>query len=319
MTGSTLGTWHDGPAKAAITDFAAMVTTPGGARFVPPEQRVAVFDNDGTLWCEKPIQIQLDFTLRRLAELAEADPTLRGQQPWRAAYEQDFGWLGAAVTKHYHGDDRDLQLLMAAAAKAFADLSVDEYGDRVRGFFREHRHPVLRRPYLSCGYRPMVELMRFLEAHGFTTYIASGGDRDFLRPVASTMYGIPPERVIGSSLALEYREGPDGSDVLYKAEMEFFDDGPTKPVRIWSRIGRRPILAAGNANGDIPMLRFTGGPALPALRLLVRHDDAGRELDYIDGAEQALTQAAESGWTVVSIQNDWREVFGAGHSATFRC
>lgn len=208
---------------------------------------------------------------------------------------------------------------MAAAAKAFADLSVDEYGDRVRGFFREHRHPVLRRPYLSCGYRPMVELMRFLEAHGFTTYIASGGDRDFLRPVGIHHVRDPAGVGDRQLVALEYREGPDGSDVLYKAEMEFFDDGPTKPVRIWSRVGRRPILAAGNANGVIPMLRFTGGPALPALRLLVRHDDADRELDYIDGAEQALTQAAESGWTVVSIQRDWKEVFGAGHSATIRC
>lgn len=303
-----LGTWHDGAAKRTIVDFVSRVTDSGGAGFVPPEQRVAVFDNDGTLWCEKPTQIQILFTLDRLAEMAKGDANLRDQQPWRAAYENDLGWLSDAVTKHYRGDDSDLRLLVAAIPRSLAEMTVEEYGDRVLEFF-EREHPALHRPYLSCGYRPMVELLRFLEANGFTTYIASGGDRDFLRPVASTMYEIPPERVIGSSFALEYRRTAAGADVLYKGEMEFFDDGPTKPVRIWSRIGRRPILAAGNANGDIPMLELTGGSSLPALRLLVRHDDAEREFDYTDGAEQALKQAEAHQWTVVSIKHDWRHVF----------
>lgn len=306
-----LASWHDTPTTSAITDFVEKVTSFGVPEFVPPEQRVAVFDNDGTLWCEKPIQIQLDLTLRCLADQAAEDPTLRHQQPWQAAYEHDLNWLSGAMTKHYRGDDGDLNLLLAAIPKAFSNQSVEEYARRVLAFFRNHQHPTLHRPYLACGYQPMVELMRYLESNGFTTYIASGGDRDFMRPAASTMYDIPPERVIGSSLALKYHDGGNGASVLYKPEMEFFDDGPTKPVRIWSRIGRRPILAAGNANGDIPMLEFTGGSTLPALRLLVSHDDAEREFEYTDGAELARAQAEAHQWTVVSVKHDWRHVFQA--------
>lgn len=308
-----LASWNDTATTSAITGFVERVTSSGGAGFVPPEQRVAVFDNDGTLWCERPLQIELDFILRQLAAQATHDPDLRRTQPWQAAYEQDMDWLGAAVIKHYDGDDTDMRLLLGAMPKAFAGQDVEEYGEHVLTFFRGNQHPTLHRPYLACGYRPMVELLRYLESHGFTTYIASGGDRDFMRPVAPTMYGVPPERVIGSSQELEYRS--DGNGVLYKAKMDYFDDGPTKPVRIWSRIGRRPILAAGNANGDIPMLEFTGGRGLPALRLLVRHDDADREFDYTDGAEQALKQAQAHQWTVVSVKHDWRDVFGSGPAA----
>jgi len=155
----------------------------------------------------------------------------------------------------------------------------------------------------------MVELLRYLEANGFATYIASGGDRDFMRVVADEMYGIPPERVIGSALAIDYLETEDGNDVLYKSEMDFFDDGPTKPVRIWSRIGRRPLVAVGNSNGDLQMLRFAHGPARTGLRLLLLHDDAEREFDYTAGAEDALARAREKGWTVISIKDDWTTVF----------
>ena len=185
--------------------------------------RVAVFDNDGTLWCEKPMPIQLDFTLRHWAEMAEHDPSLRTRQPFKAAYERDYGWLGAAMAKHYEGDDGDLKLLMGAVGEAFGGMSVEDYAAEVGAFFAEARHPTLDRPYRDCGYQPMVELLRYLEAHGFSTFIASGGDRDFMRPIASTIYGIPAERVIGSSFGLSYRED-DG--LVYKAGIDFFDDGP---------------------------------------------------------------------------------------------
>ncbi len=155
----------------------------------------------------------------------------------------------------------------------------------------------------------MIELLGYLEANGFTNYIASGGDRDFMRPVTEAIYGIPPERIIGSSNALRYLEDANGGTVTYAAEMDVFDDGPVKPVRIWSRIGRRPILAAGNSNGDIPMLRYVGGKRRPALRLLVLHDDGEREFDYTAGAEECLAQAAANGWTVISVRNDWATVF----------
>jgi hypothetical protein len=156
----------------------------------------------------------------------------------------------------------------------------------------------------------MVELLGYLEANGFTTFIASGGDQDFMRPLTPDIYGIPPERVIGSSNALRYQEGERGGAVVYQAEPDVFDDGPVKPVRIWSRTGRRPILAAGNSNGDIQMLRFAGGASKPALRLLVLHDDEEREFDYTTGAEKSLEQANAEGWTVISMKNDWASVFG---------
>ena len=304
-----LSLWTDGATRSAITDFVARVTDEGGSDYVEPAARVAVFDNDGTLWSEKPLPIQLDFTIRQLARLAAADPTLRDRQPYKAAYEGDQHWMGAAMVKHYHGDDGDLQLLMGAITSAFDTVDVEAYDRQVLAFFDEATHPTLGRAYRECGYAPMVELLLFLEENGFTTYIASGGDRDFMRPVADDLYGIPPERVIGSALGLEYRSDNDTHTLLYKAAMEFFDDGPEKPVRIWSRIGRRPILSAGNSNGDVPMLAYSGREESPALRLLLLHDDDQREFSYTAGAENALDVADQQGWTVVSMKNDWTGVF----------
>jgi phosphoserine phosphatase len=304
-----LSLWTDGATRSAITDFVARVTDEGGSDYVEPAARVAVFDNDGTLWSEKPLPIQLDFTIRQLARLAAADPTLRDRQPYKAAYEGDQHWMGAAMVKHYHGDDGDLQLLMGAITSAFDTVDVEAYDRQVLAFFDEATHPTLGRAYRECGYAPMVELLLFLEENGFTTYIASGGDRDFMRPVAGDLYGIPPDRVIGSALGLEYRSDNDTHTLLYKAAMEFFDDGPEKPVRIWSRIGRRPILSAGNSNGDVPMLAYSGREESPALRLLLLHDDDQREFSYTAGAENALDVADQQGWTVVSMKNDWTGVF----------
>jgi phosphoglycolate phosphatase-like HAD superfamily hydrolase len=295
-----LQSWRDGPSKSAIVDFVGRVTTEGGPDYVEPQARVAVFDNDGTLWCEKPMYIQLDFLVRRFAEQAKADPSLRDKQPYKAAVEGDLKWIGDAVTKHYQGDDSDVTTLVAAVLTAHHAITVDEHRCRVEAFFAEAKHPTLGRPYTACGYRPMVELLRYLEANGFMNYIVSGGGRDFMRPITSALYGIPPERVVGSSVGLDYRDG----HLYTTAQPEFLDDGPMKPVRLWSRIGRRPILAAGNSNGDIEMLEFTRG-----LRLLVLHDDADREFDYTAGAEKALEQAAKDDWTVASMRNDWTTVF----------
>jgi phosphoglycolate phosphatase-like HAD superfamily hydrolase len=304
-----LASWNDGATKSAITDFVAGVTEDGRSDYVEPAARVAVFDNDGTLWTEKPLVIQLDFTIRRFRELADDDPALRTQQPYQAAYDGDLHWLAGAVVKHYHGDDSDMKLLMVAVPKAFEAVTVEDYDQRVKEFFADADNPGLKRPYRECGYQPMVELLRYLEANGFATYIASGGDRDFMRPVAEDMYGIPPERIIGSALGISYSAEGGQSALLYKGAMDFFDDGPEKPIRIWSRIGRRPILAFGNSNGDVPMLAYSGAEALPALRLLLLHDDSDREFDYTAGAEQALDIAAQQNWTVVSMKNDWNTVF----------
>jgi phosphoserine phosphatase len=305
----TLSSWNDGPTKSAITDFVVRVTEEGGPDYVEPAARVAVFDNDGTLWTEKPLVIQLDFTIRRFRELAENDRVLRTQQPYQDAYEGDLDWMGAAMVKHYRGDDSDLKLLMLAVPRAFESLTVGDYDQRVKEFFDQADNPGLKRPYRECGYLPMIELLRYLEANGFATYIASGGDRDFMRPVAEDMYGIPPERIIGSALGITYSSEGGQSALMYKGAMDFFDDGPEKPIRIWSRIGRRPILAFGNSNGDVPMLAYSGTESVPGLRLLLLHDDAGREFDYVAGAEQALDIAAQQNWTVVSMKNDWNTVF----------
>jgi phosphoglycolate phosphatase-like HAD superfamily hydrolase len=304
-----LSSWNDGATKQAILDFVDRVSDQSGRDFVPPEERVAVFDNDGTLWTEKPLVIQLDFTIRRFRELAEDDPALRTQQPYQAAYEGDMQWLGGAVVKHYNGDDSDIKLLMVAVPKAFEAVTVEEYDSLVKEFFDDADNPRLKRPYRTCGYQPMVELLRYLEANGFATYIASGGDRDFMRPVAQDMYGIPPERIIGSALGITYSSEGGQSALMYKGAMDFFDDGPEKPIRIWSRIGRRPILTFGNSNGDVPMLGYAGSDSLPALRMLLLHDDSEREFDYVVGAEKALDVAKQENWTVVSMKNDWAQVF----------
>jgi phosphoserine phosphatase len=285
------------------------VTTDGSPEFLAPEERVAVFDNDGTLWCEKPMPIELGFILQRLAAMAEQDPSLRDRQPWKAAHTRDYGWLGEVITKHYHGDDSDVKVLLGGILQAFAGMDVEDYQAAAHAFLHQGRHPTLGRTFRDCGYRPMAELLGYLEANGFTNYIASGGDRDFMRPVTQAIYGIPSHQVIGSSNALRYEPDEHGGSVVYLAEPDVFDDGPIKPVRIWSRIGRRPVLAAGNSNGDVPMLQFAGGPSRPGLRLLVLHDDPEREFDYVAGAERALEEAEARGWTVVSVRHDWATVF----------
>src|SRR4051812_34990308 len=223
-----LESWTDGPTKSAIVEFVDRAVAS-----VAPEERVAVFDNDGTLWCEKPAYIQLDFLVRRIAQQVAADPALADKQPYTAAAAGDLGWFGDAVTKHYNGDDSDLKLLAGAVLSANATITTDEHAARVNAFFADAKHPTLGRSYTACGYAPMVELLRYLEDNGFTNYIVSGGGRDFMRPISSTMYGIPPERVIGSSVGLIFQDG----ELLTTAQPEFLNDGPVKPVRIWGRVG----------------------------------------------------------------------------------
>jgi phosphoserine phosphatase len=294
-----LAGWNDTPARHAIEEFV------DAARELAPEERVAVFDNDGTLWCEQPMPIQLDFILRRLAEMAEADEALRGRQPWKAVYEQDRAWLGGLMAQHYAGDDTNVNILAAGILAAYDGLSVEEFHAQSEAFLRSARHPTLGRSYLECAYAPMCGLLDYLAANGFTNYIASGGGRDFMRPITDEVYGIPRERVIGSSSVLSYADGT----LTHTARPDFFDDGDQKPVGIWSRTGRRPLLAGGNSNGDVPMLEFAKHPDKPSLRLLVLHDDAEREFAYTTGAERALERAAAENWTVVSVKDDWATVF----------
>jgi FMN phosphatase YigB (HAD superfamily) len=309
MTTDLLSSWRDGPTKQAIINFVERTGGEDGWAAVPVEERVAVFDNDGTLWCEKPMPIQLDFILRRLVEMADAQPELRERQPWKAAHERDYGWLSALMTEHYAGNDTNVRTLATGILAAYDGISVEAFEEQADTFLRNAQHPTLGRRYLECAYAPMVELLGYLEANGFSNYIASGGGRDFMRPISQDVYGIPRERVIGSSSTFAYTSDEHGGTITHKPEADYLDDGPEKPVRIWNRTGRRPLLAAGNSNGDIPMLHFTLHEDKPTLRLLVLHDDGEREFDYTTGAEQALEQAEADGWTVISIKNDWTTVF----------
>ena len=300
-----LTSWNASAARQAVVDFVKRTV----AEDVPVQERVAVFDNDGTLWCEKPMPIQADFILRRLSEMAHADPELRDRQPWKAAYERNYGWLGKVLAEHYAGDETNVRTLLAGVLTAFEGITVEDFEAKSDAFLRTVQHPTLGRAYLQCAYLPMVELLGYLKANGFSNYIASGGGRDFMRPISQEVYGIPRERVIGSATTFQYTSNDRGGTTTHKAEADYLDDGAQKPIRIWSRTGRRPLLAAGNSNGDIPMLEFTHHQDRPVLRLLVLHDDPEREFDYTSGADQALEQANKDRWTVISIKNDWGTVF----------
>jgi hypothetical protein len=308
MADDALGSWRDGSTKKAIVGFVRSVTE-DGPTFVPPADRIAAFDNDGTLWCEKPMPIQLDFILRRLYDMAEAQPDLRERQPWKAAHERDYAWLGSLMDQHYAGDDTNVKVLAGGILAAYEGMSVEDFEASSEEFLRSTQHPTLGRGYLACAYAPMIQLLAYLESNGFTNYIASGGGRDFMRPITQEVYGIPRERVIGSSAVLAYASDGNGGTITHTGAPDYLDDGPQKPVRIWNRTGRRPLLAGGNSNGDIQMLEFTQHADKPSLRLLVLHDDSEREFDYTAGAEQALTRADADGWTVVSIKDDWDSVF----------
>ncbi len=306
LTNNPLPSWAESPTKFAILDFVRRVTNVNGEDYVSPESRVAVFDNDGTLWCEKPLPVQADFLLRRIGKMADEEPSLREKQPWKAVAENDYRWLSHAITNHYTGDDSALDQMASGLMQAYAGASVEEFDIAAEDFLQSALHPTLNRSYPQCTYLPMVELLQLLSEHGFTSYIASGGGRDFMRSVTLEAYGIPPERVVGSSVTLEYNV--TRRTIVHQPRLEVFDDGPEKAVRIWSRLGRKPILACGNSNGDIEMLEFTsrGGPFLD---LMVLHDDALHEFSYVHGAERAIERATRLGWTVISMKNDWRNIF----------
>ena len=202
-----------------------------------------------------------------------------------------------------------MKVLFGGLGKAFSDMTVEAFTDMVQDFYNNAGHPKYTCSYLEVAYQPMVELLDCLKANGFTSYIVSGGGRDFMRPITTQVYGIPPERIIGSAPTMSFQADEQSANVMRGAGLEIFDDGPVKPVQIWERIGRRPILAGGNANGDIPMLQYADQNTPASLCLLVNHDDATREVDYTAGAENALKMTQERGWTEISMKNDWKQVF----------
>jgi phosphoglycolate phosphatase-like HAD superfamily hydrolase len=304
----SLSSWEDTSTRQTILDFVANVTASGSEGFVASAERIATFDNDGTLWCEQPLA-QGVFISDRLMKMATSDPSLRQTQPWKAIWDGDSSWINNAVTKHYTGDDTDLKALLGGALKGFGAITVEDFEAQAAKFYDTAMHPVYKQPYQTLGYVPMVELLSYLDANGFSCYIVSGGGRDFMRPVALSMYGLPPERIVGSTSGLTFKTDNSGANVMRTAALGILDDGPGKPIQIWERVGQRPILAAGNANGDIPMLQYASDQKHPTLCLLIHHDDSEREVKYNAGADKAVKTAKTDGWTVISMKNDWKQVF----------
>ena len=300
-----LPSWNGGAAKSAILEFVGRVTREGGPEFVAPAERIATFDNDGTLWCEQPMPVQVFFLFDRVRQLAADDPDLEQRQPFKALLEQDF------KTLHALGK----QGVMELVAATHAGMIVEEFDRMARAWLSSARHPRFGRRFIELAYRPQLELLAYLRANEFKTYIVSGGGIDLIRAFSEETYGIPRERVIGSSMKLRF-ELRDGGPVLVKlGELNSFDDREAKPQNIGLHIGRRPILAFGNSDGDLAMLRYTlGGPG-PRLALVVHHDDAEREVAYdrefrLSPLAEALDRADEYGIKVVSMREDWNVVFG---------
>lgn len=300
-----LPSWNDGAPKKAILDFVARVTTQGGADFVPPAERIATFDNDGTLWCEQPYYFQLAFAFDQVKAMAPRHPEWKHEQPFKAVLGGDKQALADAGQKG----------LLQIVAATHSGMTTDAFSKSVLDWLATARHPRFNRPYNSLVYQPMLELLAYLRANGFKTFIVSGGGIEFMRPWVDKAYGIPPEQVVGSSGVVKYQIGADGKPELMKeAKIDFIDDGPGKPVGINRFIGRRPIFAFGNSDGDFQMLQWTTAGKGARFAGIVHHTDAVREYAYdrqskFGKLDKALDAAAANGWIVVDMKQDWKEVF----------
>lgn len=301
--GDPLPSWNAGPAKTAITGYVAKVTRQG-PDFVPPAERVAVFDNDGTLWAEQPIYFQFAFAMERIGQMVAKNPALRDKPAFAAIADRDQ----AAMAKLSEKD------LIEAVFAVQVGLTTAEYQAVAKAWFDQARHPRFKTPYTALTYKPQLELLAYLREAGFKTYIVSGGEVQFMRTFAEQAYGVPPEQVIGTSMTTKF-ELRDGKGVLVaQPALGSMDDGPGKPSNIDLHIGRQPLVAVGNSDGDLQMLQYSASSARPNLQILVHHDDAVREYAYdrqskIGKLDKALDEASARGWTVVSMKSDWKTVF----------
>ncbi|WER45405.1 HAD family hydrolase [Cupriavidus sp. WKF15] len=301
-----LPAWRDGAAKQSILNFVSKTTTPGSPEFVSPEDRIAVFDNDGTLWREDPV-VELLFVVNRAQERARAEPALASRSPYKefladpAAYFKSTGEAGA------------VRLLN----ELYGNTSVDAFQEDARRYVASARHPKSKASLRESTYQPMLELLALLRAHGYQTWICSGGTTDFMRVVSQSFYGIPPQQVIGSRLSAQFREHGRDNEIWREPKFESFNDKQMKPVNIALQIGKRPVFAAGNVGGkgDIAMLSYSQARKGPSFQLLVNHDDAERESAYAENDGGSLHAASERGWTVVSMKRDWARVFPAPGAA----
>jgi phosphoglycolate phosphatase-like HAD superfamily hydrolase len=299
-----LPSWNDGPAKKAVLDFVARVTKEGGPDYVKPELRVACFDNDGTLWCERPIYFQFEFAMHRVKVLAPKHPEWKTTEPFKSALADDVKGMLA------HGEKGLTDMMMAG----HAGMTPQDFDLTVRDWLASTRHPRFHRPYNELVYQPMLEVLAYVRQNGFKTFIVSGGGNEFMRVWAEKAYGIPPEQIVGTTIKTKF-ELKDGKPTLIRLpQVDFIDDGPGKPVGIQQYIGRRPILTFGNSDGDLQMLQWTTAGAGPRLGLIVHHTDAEREYAYdrdspVGRLDKAWDQAKEHGWIVIDMKKEWKVIF----------
>jgi hypothetical protein len=303
-TVNPLPSWNDGATKQSILDFVAAVTREGSPDFVPPAERIATFDNDGTLWVEHPMYTQLAFALDRVKALAPQHPEWKDTQPFKAALEGDMKTLAETGE---HG-------LMALLMATHPGMTTNEFQKIVVDWIATARDPRFKRPYTELAYLPMIELLGFLRASGFKTFIVSGGGIEFMRPWTERVYGVPPEQVVGSSIKTKFQMRDGRPELFRLGEINFIDDNVGKPVGINEYIGRRPIAAFGNSDGDLEMLQWTTMTGGCRLGLIVHHTDAEREYAYdrdtsFGRLDKALDAAAINKWTVVDMKNDWKRIF----------
>lgn len=300
---TALPSWRDGAARQTIVRFVEAVTRQGTPEYVPPAERIAVFDNDGTLWSEQPLYFQFFFLLDQVRAVAPQHPEWKNNPAFKALMANDMAALM-----------REEKRLLSLIATANAGMTVDEYDRTIRAWLDSARHPKFNRRYTDLVYQPQLELLSYLRANGFKTFIVSGGTIEFMRPWAERVYGIPPEQVVGSTQTVTY-EVRNGQPTLVRGpKLEFINDGPGKPVGIYRQIGRRPILAVGNSDGDLQMLQYTMAGTGQRLAVLVHHDDAEREFAYdrksgIGKLDKALDEALTRGWTVISMKQDWARIY----------
>jgi phosphoglycolate phosphatase-like HAD superfamily hydrolase len=300
-----LPSWNDGAVKKSITDFVARVTTEGGPNFVPIAERIATFDNDGTLWAEQPIYFQFAFAIDRVKALAAEHPQWKTEQPFASVLADDMNGLVATGQKG----------LMQIMAVSHTGMTTEDFSKIAAEWFKTARHPRFNRPYTDLVYQPMLELLAYMRVNGFKTFIVSGGGVDFIRVFADQSYGIPPEQVVGSSAVTKYRLTADGKpELMREAKVLFVDDGPGKAEGIHAFIGRRPMFAFGNSDGDLEMLQWTAAGAGARFMGIVHHTDAEREWAYdrtshIGRLDKALEEGVAKGWSIVDMKRDWRRVF----------
>jgi phosphoserine phosphatase len=310
-TAATLASWNDTRAKRSIVDFVTLVTTPESKDFIPRADRIAVFDNDGTLWPEQPASVQLVFALQRVKTVAGRHPEWKRQEPFRSILKGNLKNVAAS------GDAGSMRLL----ATAHAGMTSEQFAALVHEWFDSSSDPRFNRPYADLAYQPMLELLAYLRANGFKTYLVTGGDVEFVREVAQRMYGIPPEQVIGSTVKYRYSQTNGAISLTRLAQVDTLVDGAAKPLAIDRVIGRRPVIAFGNADGDAPMLEWTSAGDGPRLAALVHHTDAEREYQYDRTSksgklDKGLDEAGAKGWLVVDMKDDWNTVFRPASATT---